>query len=529
MPHSALRAHWLYLAIACAVSSAVCQAQTLRWASQGDLLTLDPHSQNELLTNAINSQVHETLVQRGKKLEIEPGLASAWQQIGPLHWRFQLRPNVKFHDGSVMSADDVTFSILRAKDPASAIRVYAHALGEPRRVDDLTVDFLLTEFNPIFLQHLSLVHIMNKAWSTRHNALRPQDFKNREEKHTALHANGTGPFVVGSRQTDVKTVFKRHSAWWGMFEGNVQEVIYTPIKSDATRSSALLAGEIDFVLDPPPQDVDKLRSSPALKVVDGVENRVIFIGMDQGRDELLYSSVKAKNPFKDLRVRRALAHAVDIETLRSKLMQGQAVPTGALAATPLSVFNDPELEKRLPFDPVRAKSLMTDAGYGDGFEVTLDCPNNRYVNDEKICVALAAMWAQIGVKVAVNAQPRALFFPKVEKLDISMYLLGWGGSITDAETTLTPLMRSRGEGGVGQFNFGNFNNPRLDQLAAQSSKETDPARREALIKAAMREHNEQVHHIPLHRQVIPWAMRSHVQVVHRPDNWLEWRWVKVGN
>lgn len=520
---------WLYPAIACAVMSDAGLAQTLRWASQGDLLTLDPHSQNELLTNAINSQVHETLVQRGKKLEIEPGLASAWQQIGPLHWRFQLRPNVKFHDGSVLSADDVTYSILRAKDPASGIRVYANALGEPRKVDDLTVDFLLPEFNPIFLQHLSLVHIMNKAWSAKHNALRPQDFKNREEKHTALNANGTGPFSVALRQTDVKTVFRRHAGWWGTFEGNVQEVVYTPIKSDATRSAALVAGELDFVLDPPPQDVDRLRSSPGLKVVDGMENRIIFIGMDQARDELLYSSVKAKNPFKDVRVRRALAQAVDIETLRSKLMRGQAVPTGALASTPLSVFNDPELEKRLPYDPVRAKSLMAEAGYGDGFAVTLDCPNNRYVNDEKICVALAAMWAQIGVNVTVNAQPRAIYFPKVEKLDISMYLLGWGGSITDAETTLTPLMRSRGEGGVGQFNFGNFKNPRLDQLAAQSSKEIDPVRREQLIKAAMREHSEQVHHIPLHRQVIPWAMRSNVEVVHRPDNWLEWRWVTVGN
>lgn len=525
----AFRFRWVCPAVVWAVLSVPGQAQTLRWASQGDLLTLDPHAQNEVLTNSINSQVYETLVRRGKRLELEPGLATGWQQLSPLHWRFSLRPHVRFHDGSVLSADDVVFSVLRARDPVSGVRVYANALGEPRRVDDLTVDFVLTEFNPIFLEHLSLVHIMNQAWSAKHNALRPQDFRHREEKHTALNANGTGPFVVGSRQPDVKTVFRRHAQWWGSFEGNVLEVVYTPIKSDATRSSGLLTGELDFVLDPSPQDVDRLRASPGLKVIDGVENRIIFIGMDQARDELLYSSVKAKNPFKDVRVRRALALAVDIETLRTRLMRGLAVPTGALASTPLSVFNDPELERRLPYDVPRARALMTEAGYPDGFGVTLDCPNNRYVNDEKICVALAAMWAQIGVRVTVNALPRASYFPKVEKLDISMYLLGWGGSITDAETTLTPLMRSRGEGGVGQFNFGDFRNPRLDQLAAQSSKETDPVRREQLIKAAMREHNEQVHHIPLHRQVIPWAMRSHVEVVHRPDNWLEWRWVRLAN
>ncbi len=503
-------------------------AQTLRWASQGDLLTLDPHSQNELLTNAINSQIYETLVQRGKQMEIGPGLAMEWQRLSPQHWRFRLRPGVKFHDGSTLTADDVVFSVQRAQHTVSGVRVYAHALGEARRVDDLTVDFVQPQFNPVFLEHLSLIHVMNRAWSARHNALAPQDFRNREEKHTALNANGTGPYRLELRQPDVKTVFKRNAGWWGRFEGNVQDVVYMPIRSDATRAAGLLAGELDFVLDPSPQDVDRLRASPRLKVVDGVENRIIFIGLDQGRDELLYSNVKGKNPFKDVRVRRALAHGVDAEALRDRLMRGQSVPTGALASTPLSVFNDPDLERRLPHDPGRARALLAEAGYADGFEVTLDCPNNRYVNDEKICIALAAMWTQIGVKTEVRSQPRATFFPRVEKLDVSLYLLGWGGSITDAETTLTPLMRSRGEGGVGQYNFGNFSNPRLDELAAQSSRETDPARREQLIKAAMREHNEQMHHIPLHRQVIPWAMRSPVQVVHRPDNWLEWRWITVG-
>jgi peptide/nickel transport system substrate-binding protein len=520
---------WMGPMIAVAVWCQAGHAQTLRWASQGDLLTLDPHSQNELLTNSINSQVYETLVQRGKRMEIEPGLATDWQRLSPLHWRFRLRPGVKFHDGSALTADDVVFSVQRAQDAVSGVRVYAHALGEARRVDDLTVDFVQSQFNPVFLEHLSLVHVMNKAWSMRHNALRPQDFRNREEKHTAFHANGTGPYRVELRQPDVKTVFKRNTGWWGRFEGNVQDVVYTPVRSDATRAAGLLAGELDLVLDPSPQDLDRLRASAGLRVVDGVENRIIFIGLDQGRDELLYSNVKGKNPFKDVRVRRALALGVDTEALRERLMRGQSVPTGALASTPLSVFNDPDLERRLPHDPARARSLLAEAGYADGFEVTLDCPNNRYVNDEKICIALAAMWTQIGVKTAVRSQPRTLFFPRVEKLDVSLYLLGWGGSITDAETTLTPLMRSRGEGGVGQYNFGNFSNPRLDELAAQSSRETDPARREQLIKAAMREHNEQVHHIPLHRQVIPWAMRSPVQVVHRPDNWLEWRWVTVGS
>ena len=152
-----------------------------------------------------------------------------------------------------------------------------------------------------------------------------------------------------------------------------------------------------------------------------------------------------------------------------------------------------------------AGRLLAEAGYPDGFEVQMDCPNNRYINDEAICVALAGMWAQIGVKVKVNAQPRALYFAKAEKLDVSMYMLGWGGATTDMEVTLTPVLRNRGEGGVGYFNRGNYKNDKLDAPAAASSKEPDPAKRKQLIKAALREHAEQVHHIPRHRQVIPWA------------------------
>ena len=246
------------------------------------------------------------------------------------------------------------------------------------------------------------------------------------------------------------------------------------------------------------------------------------------RDELLYGSVKTKNPFKDVRVRRALYQAVDIETMRSKLMNGMAVPTGGVTPSPLGAFNDATLETRLPFDVARAKTLMAEAGYADGFEVTIDCPNNRYVNDDEICIALATMWAKIGVRLKVNAMPRATYFPRMEKHDTSMYLLGWGGSVTDAETTLTPVMRNPGDKGEGLYNYGRSRNDKFDALAAASSVEADAKKREDLIKAALREWREQVHTIPLHRQMIPWAARTNVSVVHRADNWLEVPWVVIG-
>ncbi len=517
----------LAAALALALGVAGAQAQTLRWASQGDLQTLDPVSRNESLTNSINGQVYETLVQYDKQLKLVAGLATEWTQTGPQQWRMKLRPNVKFHDGTPFSADDVVFSVKRAQQQSSDIKAYANAMGEPKKLDDLTVEFNLKDVNPIFLFHANTVFIMSKAWCEKNNVTKPQDFNAGEESYAATNANGTGPWIVVSRQRDVKTVYKRNPNWWGKFDGNVQEVVYTPIKSNATRVAALISGELDFVLDPPPADTPRLRSTAGLKVVDGPENRIIFIGMDQGRDELLYSGVKGKNPFKDQRVRQALYQAVDEESIKTKLMRGQAAPTGAVTPSPLGTYNDPALEKRLPFDIAASKKLLTSAGYPDGFEVTLDCPNDRYVNDEEICKTLAAMWSKIGVKVRVNAMPRSVYFAKLGNLDTSMYMLGWGGAVTDAETVLTPIYRTRATGGIGQFNYGQVNNPKMDQLAAQSSKEPDPAKREQLIKAAIKEHNDQVHHIPLHRQFIPWAMRSNVDAVHRPDNWLEWAWVKI--
>lgn len=504
------------------------EAQTLRWASQGDPQTMDPHSQNEGLTNMVNGQIYERLTRRDRQLKIVPGLATEWTQVSPLLWRFKLRPGVKFHDGRPFTADDVVFSVQRAAAPTSQISVYANAVGTPRRIDELTVEFQLASYNPIFLQHLDTLWIMSKAWAEANRVQRPLDFKNREESYAAINANGTGPFMLQTRQPGVKTVFKRNPAWWGKHEGNVQQVVFTPIANDATRLAALVSGEIDFVLDPAPRDVPRLRATAGVKVIEGPENRLIFIGMDQARDKLLYADVAGdKNPFKDIRVRRALYQAVDIEAMRFKLMNGLSVPTGSPTPSASANFYDPALEARYPFDLAAARKLMAEAGYPDGFEVTLDCPNNRYINDEKICQALAVMWAQLKVKVRVASMPRVTFFPKLEKLDTSLFLYGWGGAINDAESIMTPVFRSRGEKGVGLYNYSQVRNAKFDALAAQSSIEPDAAKREQLIKAALTEYKEQFHVLPLHRQMIPWAARSQVSVSHRADNWFEFSWVTL--
>jgi peptide/nickel transport system substrate-binding protein len=502
-------------------------AKTFRWTDQGDANTMDPHAQNELLTNAINGQVYETLVNRDKQMKVKAVLATEWQQTGPKQWQVKLRRNVKFHDGSAFTAEDVVFSVKRAQENTSAIKSYALGLGEPRKMDDFTVEFNLKDVNPIFLEHATLIQIMSKAWCEKNNSAKPQDFKNKQETHTALNANGTGPYVLKTRQPDVRTVHTLNPNYWGKVEGNVTEVIFTPLKSDPTRTAALLSNEVDFLHDPATNDVQKLRSSPNVKVIDGMENRVLFIGMDQSRDELLYSDVKGKNPFKDRRVRQALYQAIDIEAIKTRLMRNQAFPTGAIMPSPLGTYNDPDIEKRRAFDVAEAKRLMTEAGYPNGFSVQLDCPNNRYINDEEICSSLANMWAQLGMKIKVLAMPRGPFFAKGQKRDVSMYLLGWGGAITDGQTTFDQIYHSKTASGKGDWNWGDVKNPTIDALEEQQAQEADPKKREVIVRKLLKEMNEQVHYLPLHRQVIPWAARSNVDVVHRPDNWLEYQWITV--
>ena len=520
--------HRLLIATLLATATTLAPAQTLRWASQGDMQTTDPHSQNEVTTNSLNSQVYETLTRRMQDMRMGPSLATEWTQVSPLLWRFKLRPGVKFHDGTPFTADDVVFSMQRLRDPNAPQRVYANAVGIPKAVGPLTVEFTLDKPNPIVPEMLGNLYVMSRRWCEQHRVTRPLNFKQQEESYASRNANGTGPFMLVSRQPGVKTVFKRNPNWWNRFEGNLQEFVYMPISNDATRTAALISGEVDFVLDPPPRDVARLRTLPHLKVLDGEENRLVYIGMEQTRDKLLYGrSPDGKNPFKDLRVRKALYHAIDAEAIKAKLMNGYALPTGGLTPSPRGAYGDARLETRLPYDVALARKLLAEAGYADGFDVTMDCPNNRYVNDERICIALASMWAQVKVRVKVNAMPRTLFFPKIEKFDTSLFLTGWGGGSTDAEVMLTPVLRNRGEQGVGAANYGGSINNDADALAAASTVETDPRKREALVKSALQSFREQVNIIPLHRQVIPWAMKREVSIPHSPNNWANMDWVTI--
>ncbi|MBI3148507.1 MAG: ABC transporter substrate-binding protein [Betaproteobacteria bacterium] len=508
------------LALACAGA----HSATLRLANQGDSTSMDPHSLNESLQLSFTGNVYEPLVGRDKRLGLVPMLAASWKQASPTVWRFELRKGVKFHDGQPFTADDVLFTFDRIRGDGSDMKSYATAIKEVRKVDSHTVDIETGAPFPILPDVITFVYMMNKAWCEENKAMQPVDRRKGVENAASFRANGTGPFKLKERQPGTRTVLVKNPAYWDKVEGNVDEVIFTPIGNDATRVAALLSGEIDVMEPVPLQDVARVSSNPNLKVMQGPELRTIFLGMDQKRDELQFSNVKGKNPFKDVRVRRAFYQAIDIETIKSRVMRGASAPTALMIAPGIRGFL-PEMNKRLPFDQAAAKKLLAEAGYPEGFEVAMNCPNDRYVNDGEICQAVAANLARIGVKINLQAEGKATYFPKILRRDTSFYLLGWTPSTYDSHNVLNAIMGTPSDKGRGQFNLGSYSNARIDEITALVQSETDQVKRNALIAEAFKIHQDEVGHLPLHQQALAWAMKKTVDLVQLPDNNMPLKWV----
>ncbi|MFL5169476.1 MAG: ABC transporter substrate-binding protein [Microvirga sp.] len=518
----------LLAAVAATLLAAPASAATFRYAFQGDLNALDPYTLNETFTLGALGNVMEGLTKRDKDLKIIPGLAERWETSDDgRRWRFYLRRNVKFHDGSPFTADDVIFSAERAQAEGSQVKSRLPDKFKIEKVDDHTVDFVMPEPNPILHYEWDTWYIFSKPWADKVGATKPQSATATSLNAWALTANGTGPFRLESHQPGVKTVFKPNPDWWGKPEHNLTEVIFTTIKSDATRVAALLSGEIDMMDPVPVQDIERIKSSPNVTVMTGPELRTIFLNMDSFRDELLYSNVKGKNPFKDARVRKAFYQAIDIEAIKSRVMRGNSAPSSILIS-PLLFSRAAEI-KRHPYDVEASKKLLAEAGYPNGFEVTMDCPNDRYVNDEAICQAVAAMLARANVKVQLNAQPKAKYFEKAgptAKYDSSFNLLGWTPGSFDSWNVLGNITHCRDASGKGgQFNYGGYCNPKVDALADKILVESDTAKRDAMILEAFKIVHEEAGIIPLHQQTLAWGVSKKTKIVQRADNQILLYWV----
>jgi len=503
-------------------------AATFKFAFQGDLKSLDPYSLNEGFTLGVLGNVYEGLTKRGKTLEIIPGLAERWEVIEPTRWRFYLRQGVKFQNGEDFTAADVVFSAERVRATGSDLKTRIQPDTKVVKIDDHTVDFVLSAPNPILHYEWDTWYIISKKWAKANNSTLPQPATGQQAIYAALHANGTGPFRIAEHQAGVHTVFKPNPGWWGKPEHNLDEVDFAKISNDATRVAALLSGDVDWIDPVPLQDVQRVNASGTAQVLSAPELRTIFLGFDQMRPELLHSNIKGKNPFKDVRVRKAFYQAIDIEAIKSRVMRGFATPS-ALMMSPLLFSRSAEF-KRWPYDPEAARKLLADADYKDGFQVTMDCPNDRYVNDEAICQAVAAMLARIGVKIDLLAQPKAKYFAKVLAsggYDTSFYLLGWTPGSFDWWNVLNNIVGCRDEkGNGGQFNLGGYCSEKVEALAGQILRETDTAKRDDMIAESMQIIHEEVSHVPLHQQALVWGVSKKLKVVQRADNAIAFYWFR---
>jgi peptide/nickel transport system substrate-binding protein len=501
-------------------------AVPFKWASQDDATTMDPHAFNHGMTLTLLNHVYEGLVRRDKDMKVEPSLAVSWAQPSPTVWRFKLRDGVRFHDGTPFTADDVVFSIRRAMAPESDMKVFAASIIDVKALPGHTVEIVTDAPNSALLQSLPELRVLSRPWAEKNGATKPADMRQKQENFATRNANGTGPFKLAVREPDVKTVLTLNPAWWDKPKTNITEATLVRIASDATRVAALLSGELDFAYPIPLQDIPRVNTTPGYKVRQGAEIRVMFLSMDQASPELKYSTVKGQNPLKDRRVRQAMYQAIDIETLRSRVMRNSVLPTGILIAGGVNSVDLAMVPRPFAFDPDASRKLLAEAGYPSGFDVVLDCPNDRYVNDDQVCVAIAAMLAKVDVRVKVNPMPAAQFFQKVGAGDTSFNFFGYTPSNLDAYNSMAVLMHTR-DGKTGQWNVGRYSNPEVDRLIGESLREMSPDKRARLVTQALTIHRNEVGHIPLYQQGLAWGMRNTVEAALQIDNRVNLNFIQV--
>ena len=515
----------LLACVAVSLAGPAC-AVSVKIATAFDPQTMDPHSLALLYHTRVVFQIHDSLLSRDEQFRVEPALATSWKAVDAKTWRFILRQGVTFHDGTPLGVDDAVFSIQRALGTTSQRAFQLKGVVAARKVDAQTLEVSLEAPDAVLPDKLVGMPIMSKAWAQTHKVEVAQDFNGKQETYAVRNANGSGPYMLERYEPDVRTVLKRNPRWWGWADkrsGNVDEVTWLTIRSDATRLAALISGEVDLVLDPPTPDIARLKSEGALAVVQSPDLGAQYLAFDQWHDELEGSDVKGRNPFKDVRVRRAVYHAINVELIVQKVLRGAGVATGAYLST--RVEGSPaELDRRLPFDPVKARALLAEAGYPNGFSVTLDCVNVAW--REAVCQAMTAMLTQVGIRATLRSSPTNQFFPKLSQGTASLAEYGWTPT-TDAWGSLNALFRTWDKSGLGTFNAGRYSNAKLDALIDAMRVEPDPTRRRAMVATVLKLAAEELPMVPLYRRTLTYAMKRKLQLVQWPSDAPELRWLRV--
>ncbi|MBB3231457.1 ABC transporter substrate-binding protein [Halomonas stenophila] len=501
--------------LATCVSAGSAQANTITWADTSDVYSMDPHGQAISPTLAFLHHIYEPLVRYNKDLEIEPALATGWEVIRPDLWRFSLREGVTFHNGNSFDADDVVASIKRATHQDSPIRGNLPAVSDVRKVDDNTVEIQLNGSYPLLLNDLTNVYILDKEWMTEHGTLNPVDPTQGDQSYSTTHTNGTGPFVLDTRRPDAETVLTVNDQWWDEAQHNLTRIEFTPIASDATRVSALLSGQIDMMLGVPLQDVSRLENAPGYRVLETSGLRTIMLALNQTPDSLHEGDLDS-NPLRDQRVRKALYQSINMELIRDRLMRGKSRNT-ALPVAPAVPGYDASLDERFPYDPEAAQQLLAEAGYPNGFTVGLDCPNDRYVSDEEICQAIAAMWARVGIETRVNARNSSNHWQVALNGGSDIWMTGWATlPMLDSFSLLSQILSSPHDS-YGAWNPGSYHNPEVDSLIEKIAVAQDEQERLAMISQAFELSQADIPMLPLHQQPLIWAANDNIQIPQTPD------------
>lgn len=507
----------LILAAGLAAMGSMADANSLRFAESQDVASMDPHAARDDFALSLLCNVYEGLVRWNADLELEPALAESWEVISPTEWKFNLRKDVTFHNGNPFSADDVIFSYHRAGDTGSPFAGLLEPIAEVVKVDDHTVIFKIKRKYALLLNDFAGWYIMDKEFQESIGAEKPLDLMSNAGGAMQTQANGTGPFKLVERQPDVKTVLAANPDWWDERKHNLDEIVYTPITNNATRVAALLSGEVDFIRNAPPQDLERIEATPGMKVMRGPHLRTIFYGMDQQSDTLEGSGVEG-NPLKSPLVRQAIAMSIDIEGIKRSIMRDNSNPVATQLA-PQMPFYDAALDVRFPHDPEAAKALLAEAGYPDGFTLPITCPTGAFINDEQICQATAGMLAKIGITAQLNMVTPVQYDAGLPAGEFDFYMLGWAGLPTIDPYNIFSATVHSPTGDLGAWNPNGYSNPRVDELIILIGEETDAAKRQEMISEVVKTQRDEVGKIMLHQQFLTWGMTDKVNAIVPGDEY----------
>ena len=484
----------LFLASLLVLSTTIAGAKTLKLAVDADPVSLDPHVQLSGGMLQYSHMVFDPLVRWDKNMEIEPRLATTWERIDPLTLRMHLRDDVKFHSGNPFTAKDVAWTLARLKTSPDYKGLF-EPFAEPVIVDDHTIDIVTKKPYGLTLNMCTYIFPMDSAFYTGKDDKDTDKAAIVKTDHSFANEfeSGTGKYQVIERDPGQKWVLKQFPQYWDTNTGNVDEIIITPISEDATRLAALLSGDVDFIMPVPPQDFARIEKQENLQLISMPGTRIITFQLNQER----------RPEFKDARVRQAMVYAINNAGIVQKIMKKRATVAGLNSAKGYAGY-DESLTPR--YDLAKAKELMKEAGYEKGFTVSMIAPNNRYVNDDKIAEAVATMLAKINIKVELQTMPKAQYWDQFDAQVADIQMIGWHSDTEDSANFYEFLyMCPNKETGYGQYNSGNYCNPKVDEMTLASQVETDLTKRAALLQNIEKTLYEDAAFIPLHWQMLSWA------------------------